>query len=520
MCIFTVYLATTMRHLLRKITIGQIILGGCLITLLYAILSQGTYHADEHFQILEYAHMKLFGTPTPDNLAWEYPAMMRPGLQPLIAYCTGSLLLALGLYSPFVHVFLLQLLSGAFSVTVLLFFMGAVRKDLGTLSWRKWYLILGFFLWFMAYLHVHFSAEMISGNALLLLAALFLRYRESNGNREFTWGMAMGAAAGLAFIVKFQTGFALAGFGLWLLFFLRRWKLYTGIALGFIVLIGIGALSDYWLYGKWVCTPINYLTENILHGAMSNFEHEPWWYYLTAPILEGGIFFGLLALIATLYFFIRRPRHIVTWMLIPFLLIHFFLVHKELRFFFPVLFFVPWFIVVLIRNMPRKIIGSRPWHYTVALLAVLNLCAMIYPLTIDTPALYFAKLMRRYCEDKERVTVLIPWGEQTYYSIYQGIGTPRMAIATFYMPDNMKWECPQGEDSVELRARALSAAGEQVVILSSDPQLHETSPLPLHKLTWSPYPNWVIRYFNFNDWTRFTIRSKNIYEIKTGESHL
>lgn len=502
-----------MQQLFRKITIGQIILGGCLVTLLYACLSQGTYHSDEHYQILEYARMKLFGVPGPENLAWEYPAMMRSGLQPLIAYATGALLVGLGLYAPFVHVFLLQLLSGAFSVAVLLFSLGAVRKDLGTLSWRKWYLLLGFFLWFMAYLHVHFSAEMFSGNALLLLAVLFLRYRNTGSDKEFLWGLAMGAAAGLAFIVKFQTGFALAGFGLWLLFFHRRWKLYAGIATGLIILLGIGTLSDHWLYGQWVCTPIHYLRENILHGAMDNFGHEPWWYYLTAPILEGGIFFGLLTLIATLYFFVRRPRHIVTWMLVPFLFIHFFLAHKEIRFFFPVLFFAPWFIIVLVRNLPQKIVHSRPWRYMVALLAVLNLVAMAYPLTIDTPDIYFYKLMRRYCEEKERVTVLIPFGERTYYSVYQTIDTPRMAIASFYMPDNMTWECPHGKDSVELRARALCAAGEQVIILSSDPQLHETSSLPFRKLTWSPYPQWVIRHFNFNDWTRFAVRSKNIYEM-------
>ena len=74
-----------MRQFLRKITTGQIVLAGCLLTLLYALLSQGTYHSDEHFQILEYARMKLFGTPGPEKPGWEYPAMMRPGLQAFIA---------------------------------------------------------------------------------------------------------------------------------------------------------------------------------------------------------------------------------------------------------------------------------------------------------------------------------------------------------------------------------------------------------------------------------------------------
>ena len=63
------------------ITPPRLIWAGCLVTLLYAAFSLGTYHPDEHFQILEYAHMKLFGTPTPDHLPWEYLLQMRPGIQ-------------------------------------------------------------------------------------------------------------------------------------------------------------------------------------------------------------------------------------------------------------------------------------------------------------------------------------------------------------------------------------------------------------------------------------------------------
>jgi len=36
-----------------------ILLAGCALTLLYAFFSHGYYHHDEHFQILEYACMKL-----------------------------------------------------------------------------------------------------------------------------------------------------------------------------------------------------------------------------------------------------------------------------------------------------------------------------------------------------------------------------------------------------------------------------------------------------------------------------
>ena len=73
-----------MASFFQGITPKYIILTGCLFTLLFAFFSNEVYHPDEHFQILEYAHMKLFGTPVPAELPWEYVLMMRPGLQPMI----------------------------------------------------------------------------------------------------------------------------------------------------------------------------------------------------------------------------------------------------------------------------------------------------------------------------------------------------------------------------------------------------------------------------------------------------
>lgn len=450
--------------LLRRISVRQILVAGCLVTLLYALLSRGVYHSDEHYQILEYAHMKLFGTPTVDHLAWEYPLQMRSGVQPFVAWVICRGLTAAGIWSPWLAVTLLQLLSGLLSVVVMLFFWCTVRGGLSEAQ-SKWFLLTGFFLWFMAYLHVHFNAEMLSGNLLLLLAALTIRYRRSDSRQEFRWGLALGAVAGALFIVRYQAGFALLGYGIWLLCFNRRWRLYAGMVVGVAVLLAVGMAADRWLYGEWVFAPWNYLQENILHARMDLFRHEPWWYYLTAPVLEGGIFFGLLALVATLVFFCRHPRHVVTWMLIPFLLIHFFLAHKEIRFFFPALFFVPWFLVDLFRGRGEVV--------------VLNLAE-----------------------------------ETTYCSRMQHFsGEPRVTEARFYLPRNLDLRHCATSAELEAAAQQLTAAGRQVLILSADSGLADHSPLTLRKINWSPYPAWVVRYFNFNDWTRYAVRSKNAYEM-------
>lgn len=512
--------------LFRRITLRQIVWAGCLVTLLYALFSRGVYHFDEHYQILEYAHMKLFGTPVEEHLAWEYPLQMRSGVQPFMAWCVGRVLVAMGCWSPWLAVNILQLLSGLLSVGVLLFFYRTVRGELTSGTQRKWFLVLGFFLWFMAYLHVHFNAEMLSGNLLLLLAALTIRFcrrMESEGSegagsrcgfrREFGWGVLLGFVAGATFIVRFQTGFALLGYGIWLLLFCRRWRLYAGMGPGVVAMLILGLLADRWLYGEWTCAPWNYLQENILNARMDQFRHEPWWYYLTAPVLEGGIFFGLLALLATLRFFWKRPRHVVTWMLVPFLLVHFFLAHKEIRFFFPALFFVPWFLVELFRGAGDRFSG-RGWRWALGLLAVMNFGVMCYNLTQPTPDVCFYRVVQDYCRGKGEVVALNLSDEATYYSRRQRFsGPPRVVEARFYMPanfDNLHFDTPE---SLQAAARRLTAEGCHVVILSSDPTLAENAPLALRKIVWSPYPAWVVRYFNFNDWTRFAVRSKNIYEV-------
>ena len=212
-CVFS----EDMASFFRGITPKYIILTGCLFTLLFAFFSNEVYHPDEHFQILEYAHMKLFGTPVPAELPWEYILMMRPGLQPMIAYGLGWLLDAGGIYSPYLLFSLLHVLSGALSIVSVLAFYRAVRGALSGPSEEKWLLLLSFFLWFMVYLHVRFSSETFSGNLLLLLVSVYLSYGQRERKRPFVWGAGMGLLAGAAFIraIKWDSRCSDSGSGCW-----------------------------------------------------------------------------------------------------------------------------------------------------------------------------------------------------------------------------------------------------------------------------------------------------------------
>ena len=130
--------------------------------------------------------------------------MLRSGVQPWIVWCLGRLLLAAGLYSPYFLVFLLQLFSGALSIGALVIFGRVVRRETGDEQQERLFLALGLFLWFLAYLHVHFSAEMLTGNLLLLLAGLTLHYASTDRRPELRWGLLLGTLAGATFIVRYQ----------------------------------------------------------------------------------------------------------------------------------------------------------------------------------------------------------------------------------------------------------------------------------------------------------------------------
>ncbi len=199
-------------------------------------------------------------------------------------------------------------MSAAFSIVALCALFRAVYDELGTAWRRRWFLYVGFFLCVEAYLHVHFTAEMAAGNLLVLLAARTLRLRHETPTAEFRTGILLGLLAGLPFAVRYQAGFALAGYGLWLLCYHRRGRLFAGMVPGVLLALAAGMLTDRWLYGEWTLVPYNYLRENILEAHMDEFGVSPWWFYFTEALCEGGYLFGALMLVAAGWFFVRRPK--------------------------------------------------------------------------------------------------------------------------------------------------------------------------------------------------------------------
>ena len=147
---------------------------------------------------------------------------------------------------------------------------------------------------------------------------------------------------GFSFLFRYQAGFMIVGFAAWLLF-IEKEKLKYLITFSLVILsiIGAGVLVDIWFYGEFTFSAYNYFYENIMLNKAQDYGVDPWWSYITAFIERAIPPFSILFLGAFGILFYFKWKNPLTWVLVPFILIHFVLSHKELRFLFPMVYFLP-----------------------------------------------------------------------------------------------------------------------------------------------------------------------------------
>src|SRR5512138_4827 len=97
-----------------------------LVTTWFAV---GYSHPDEHFQILEFAGLKL-GRNVPSNLPWEYHVQMRSAFQPAIVVWVHDFLKIFGSDNPFTLAFILRVLSAGLAFLSMLLLYKAYSKEI------------------------------------------------------------------------------------------------------------------------------------------------------------------------------------------------------------------------------------------------------------------------------------------------------------------------------------------------------------------------------------------------------
>lgn len=359
--------------LFKSNPLGALALGFAIVAIIVtAINSVGYHHADEHYQIIEFANYFL-GNVDANDLPWEFKARIRPSVQPLIAAGFFKTLNLLGLNDPFVLTMFLRISTGLFGLWVYVIFLQTwVNREVQAKGIPVLLALSAFFLWFMPYLLVRFSSENLSSLFFLWGLAHYFSNRE---NKQLVF---VGLLLGLSFTFRFQMAIAVAGFVAWLVIVERiriseTLSILIGGVFGLIVLL----ICDYWFYGEFVFSSWNYLSSNLIEGKAASFGVDPWsmyfeelWVYLTTV----GAMLCLVGFSLWVYHYKKSP---FLWILIPFLLIHSLIGHKEFRFLFPIVFVFPVLLFDLFTRLDKRLGASKSYHGALLLLFAINSVGVI-----------------------------------------------------------------------------------------------------------------------------------------------
>jgi hypothetical protein len=333
-------------------------LGGTLalslvLHLVVAYRSQGFYQCDEHYQVLEFLGAKV-GTTRVASLPWEYAARMRSWLLPALFLPAFRLSTLAGVSDPFAIAEVMRTFAALLSFAGLAAISRCLPLWLRDGAARRATLLAIHFFYWVPVLSARTSSENLAQAFFLLgLAALLGAWRGAS--------TAAGLLFGLAFLARYQVAFLVAGACVWFWFHARaRLTLAAGLAAGFVSALALGAGLDRWGYGEWALPYWNYLRVNVLEHVANHYGTAPFWGYFAFFARDLVPPLGLIWVMTPLVALVRLPRHLLTWTLAPFVLVHMALAHKETRFLFPTLALSTVLLGVLIERELSSSSASAP----------------------------------------------------------------------------------------------------------------------------------------------------------------
>lgn len=356
---------------------------------LCAIFNNGYYHPDEHYQIVEFAEYKT-GRNAANDLAWEYQAKIRPSIQCAIFFLMVNIFRFFHIVDPYDIMTIVRMLTATFSVLVIFNFIN-VTKSLLNQKLRGLYILLSYFLWFLPFLGARFSSENISG--LFFLLALGKTLKAKSDYNYFIIGLLLG----FSFLFRFQTALLSIGLLLWLCLIKKsNFSKISMLILATLLTVNIGAIIDYWFYDSFSYSFINYFIVNILQDKASSFGTSPWYYYLIEVSRFGVLPISIMIFAAFFVVMAYDRRNFMVWIMLPFILIHSLIPHKELRFLFPLANLIPFLILSAMGILKEQINLSSVGLTTFRLFGILYFI-------VNTAALLI--VMISPADDEGRVTI-------------------------------------------------------------------------------------------------------------------
>lgn len=334
------------------------------VYLVTAIYSKGYFHYDEHYQIIEFADLKL-GINNPSDLAWEYKAQIRPAIQPAICVVVFKMLHMAGITDAYTLALSLRLLTLLLALTAISLFVHSSLHLVQSKA-QKLYILLSYLLWFLPFINVRFSSETWSGLFFLFAVAIL----QLNLSKQKRFVALAGLLLGLSFLCRLQSAVLIVSLLCWYIIIYKESKQHIFILIGFAtVALLFGFAIDGWFYEKLVFTQWNYFNINILKGAASAFGTSPWNYYFGTILKAPAIPIGSLFLVCLCVLIYKKPDLLVLWVILPFLIVHSIIPHKEDRFLFPIINFIP--LLVISGWQEIKVNYQKNFRYKVYKISVL-----------------------------------------------------------------------------------------------------------------------------------------------------
>jgi phosphatidylinositol glycan class B len=335
--------------------------------------------------------------------------------------------------SPFTIAFSLRLLSTILAAVASLELCVRCLRPVSSRAARQAALVLAFLFWIVPTAHGRFSSENWGGMWLAFGVCLMLDALDASTDdqrRSRVLAVCAGVAWGVAFYCRFQMAVAIAGAVLWLLLIKRSAAaIVVAVAGGFIAACAVNVGLDHWLYGAWTFTPLNYLRLNLIEGRAATFGIEPWWTTVTylIVVLIPPFSLAIVVLLAAGSWCARR--HVLVWIVAPFLAAHALIPHKEPRFLLPLLYFVGPLFAVCVTSLPVEVRDAvMRWRTAVlgvvATFSAVNLIALC--VTIILPVNDRIALDEWLWKQREQ-------GLQTLYELSRRkSGIPPNVTASFY----------------------------------------------------------------------------------------
>tara|TARA_R110002072_G_scaffold1989_2_gene16383 strand:+ start:97226 stop:98734 length:1509 start_codon:yes stop_codon:yes gene_type:complete len=344
-----------------KVLFKRLFLVSIFFHLLAVFFSEGFHRPDEHLGMLRYVYVKLGIYPI-SELSWEYPAKIRNWVQPGFYYLISSFLYTVGIKNPFTITFFLRLVTSALSLGVFTIFIkqcSILVKDKVSL---KVYYFFSFLFWFFPFIHARTTAENFGMTSLTIVLILLMKclpretfesarenfsYSLKNRSQVIPLHFAILIGFFLGMTVNFRIPLApIVPATLCWLFLFGDTKISSllNIILGGILSILFTTLIDTWGYEEFTYSTYSYLYQEFTRNVSTGFGTSPWYYYLNKVLMKGVPPISLFILIPTIYFWIKKKSHLFTWISLSIFLLHSLIGHKELRYIFPLVVFIPFFI--------------------------------------------------------------------------------------------------------------------------------------------------------------------------------